>query len=800
MPTAADVARTTMESTISRSLIEAARQKAAASPGRFVGVVLSRSAAPSWRAFAFATAETLADWYDDWVGTPHLYQYLGTFDKDSEDWQEGRAIAQATPASVTVGESLGPEDVTDAIAFGIAKLMHTPLGELKAAADAHRARVGAEAALSMDELVKLLLDQDTRWAEIIDHGRATKNPDAKGALEWFRRDWRPVLRQVLERGPHLARDKQRVGIDEVLYHVHARIYPGARKVGLPDSSFLLPDITLDAEEAPMTNVSGGGGHHGGGGGGHHGGGRRRFGDEFLADAGPLDVLIEEDEDDAPAEVVGRGHGGGGRGRGGRGRFRRVFGGDGYWWGPYPYWYDPVVIVDETDDKKRRGHALVGKNSYDPWAGMEGDPPGYGMTLPGRSYPPTAAFVGAAAPQREGMVAELAPVLAPGTGGFSVELRLDRDRCLHATICVDGQCYRGAMDLSGPLAALEAKIAQGHRELHAREDAIQSAGQLIVGALLDEHVQVACAGWWHDLTSAASGAVRAVGRGAQQAVGTVGHTLKKLKGPIGIAAATAAGAAAAAIPVAGPVVAPMAAGLAKNLVDAAAGDHVDVKQAAQNALAQAQAAAQQDPHVAQALDVAQKAVAQTTAAYHIAETAKAAASGDQSALTQIQKLGSAAAQGDPAAQQAMNLAHAAADTAKQNLADAMQGMPDDLAQAVQSSGPYVGTGGPRSEIIGAEAGLAALQHQAANAAAEMPGRVIGVLRRPDGTWSLEQFASPDDADDWFGNATDVPTSFTYAAYFDKSDALWPRPLNEAVGHTRVSRVPSPAIQRGIAEAV
>ena len=97
-------------------------------------------------------------------------------------------------------------------------------------------------------------------------------------------------------------------------------------------------------------------------------------------------------------------------------------------------------------------------------------------------------------------------------------------------------------------------------------------------------------------------------------------------------------------------------------------------------------------------------------------------------------------------------------------------------------------------------LSALRRQAKVAAEGLPGQVIGVRRDGGHRWELKQFRSVDDADDWFGRVTHDPASFTYAAYFDKSDVLYPDPLNEKIGGARTRTLPAAPIPRGIAEAL
>lgn len=76
-----------------------------------------------------------------------------------------------------------------------------------------------------------------------------------------------------------------------------------------------------------------------------------------------------------------------------------------------------------------------------------------------------------------------------------------------------------------------------------------------------------------------------------------------------------------------------------------------------------------------------------------------------------------------------------------------------------------------------------------------GDVIGVIHTSnDGLWHTLAFREVDDADDWLGTATQDPATFTYAAYFDKSDVQWPYPVNEKIGGARDASQPSSPIFR------
>lgn len=102
-------------------------------------------------------------------------------------------------------------------------------------------------------------------------------------------------------------------------------------------------------------------------------------------------------------------------------------------------------------------------------------------------------------------------------------------------------------------------------------------------------------------------------------------------------------------------------------------------------------------------------------------------------------------------------------------------------------------GPRAagDIVGAYpwqttigTALDDVRTRAQSLATKRAGSVIGVIHTArDNLWHALAFHDVDDADDWFGAATQEPGAFTYAAYFDKDDILWPRPLNEKIGRPR-----------------
>jgi hypothetical protein len=148
--------------------------------------------------------------------------------------------------------------------------------------------------------------------------------------------------------------------------------------------------------------------------------------------------------------------------------------------------------------------------------------------------------------------------------------------------------------------------------------------------------------------------------------------------------------------------------------------------------------------------------------------------------------------------AAQIAHSAPLTSANKAAFAAQvAQARQRAQAMRTAGWVDMIGGaPWYEIVGAA--IDVLRKQAQAAAEEMPGRVVGILRDAQNQWKLKSFHDADDADDWFAHSTRNAASYTYAAYFDKDDPLFPHPLNEKIGGARASSVPGSPIPRVVAE--
>lgn len=400
----------------------------------------------------------------------------------------------------------------------------------------------------------------------------------------------------------------------------------------------------------------------------------------------------------------------------------------------------------------------------------GQPYGYGF---GRPYgvffgaePPADVTPPVVAPgpvlPRTGLTKELAPFVAPATGGISVKKHLDEKQILHVEICVDGKCHRTSMNLAPAIAMLMQKLATWHQEQHAPppppqtvvstvQSAVGAAEDMIVGALVARHIDTIAGSLLGDIAGAVKGAVGGIASG-------VSSTFKKLKGPIGAAAGIAAAAGAAAIPGIGPIAAPIAGKLANDLVQSVGGD-----ESAKKKVAQAQQQAKTDPAVALALEQATKAVANSTAAYHIKDTAKQAARGDAQAQQQIVKVADDAQKGDPAAKAVADL-----------VANAMKSeWGAKLWEGVTGRGPGTVSGqwydvvGQWYEMVGAV--LDDTREKARAHAITKPGSAAGVLIDVEGKLHGRGFRNLDDAIDWLQHITRNRGSFTYAAAYEKDSS-------------------------------
>lgn len=405
-------------------------------------------------------------------------------------------------------------------------------------------------------------------------------------------------------------------------------------------------------------------------------------------------------------------------------------------------------------------------------GAEAPPPGV-VVAPPPGTPPVAPIVvpvppgGAVAtadPGRTGLLAEIAPVVAPATGEIAVRKELDAKQVLHVELCVDGKCYRTSMDLAPAIELVMKKLSQWHDAAHAPppqpttvvqsvEKAIGAATDSMVGVMVGHHVAVMTSGWLSDIGGAIGGTLRKL----QPVISTVATGVATAYG------GPAAGAAAAKL-------APMITNLQANALDPK-GDPKR-KAAAAAALQRVNAVAATNPTAAQALAAANQAVKNTTVAYHVKDTAERAAVGDTTAQTDISNLVQAAEAGDPAAKSTFEILSQtfAQEMMKSEAGAKLWEQITGRGPATVSSIPTTASGwydiavGQWHDVVGAA--LDDFREKARAHAVTKPGSAAGVLITVDGRLHGRGFRNLDDAIDWLQHITRERASFTYAAAYEK----------------------------------
>ncbi len=106
------------------------------------------------------------------------------------------------------------------------------------------------------------------------------------------------------------------------------------------------------------------------------------------------------------------------------------------------------------------------------------------------------------------LAELANVIAPGCRGIDIHLEVGEGGQLHAEVCIDGSKYRGTAEIA-PLLEAVARAPENagnpDQGAAAMAEAVDVAGTILAGALVEQHERVISGGWW----GAIKGAVNAV---------------------------------------------------------------------------------------------------------------------------------------------------------------------------------------------------------------------------------------------------------------------------------------------------
>jgi hypothetical protein len=98
------------------------------------------------------------------------------------------------------------------------------------------------------ELTRLISAQDDRWARILTYAQSTKHPLAPQGIAFFKRTWRPAMGEYYETVAaryDAAAKAPAIVVKYVLDKMADVVYPAARRVGLSDASFLIPDITIE---------------------------------------------------------------------------------------------------------------------------------------------------------------------------------------------------------------------------------------------------------------------------------------------------------------------------------------------------------------------------------------------------------------------------------------------------------------------------------------------------------------------------------------------------------------------------
>ena len=103
-------------------------------------------------------------------------------------------------------------------------------------------------AMTILEMTRLWSAQNDRWGSILTYAQSTRHPSAAVGLAFFKGPWRRAMsdyfQNVAGRYDAQAKAPMRV-VRSVLDKMAYEIYPAARRAGLPDESFLFPDITTE---------------------------------------------------------------------------------------------------------------------------------------------------------------------------------------------------------------------------------------------------------------------------------------------------------------------------------------------------------------------------------------------------------------------------------------------------------------------------------------------------------------------------------------------------------------------------
>jgi hypothetical protein len=173
----------------------------------------------------------------DEQGYPYSVAHEQGFDRIPEgEWRQARGDLRSP---------IGSADSFQIMADEARLTMHTDYPEMAAP---NISGVAESPSLkTIVDVTRLFLEQDFRWSQMLARGEAVRNPVAPKVRVFLKGAWEGTLHHWMDvagrRDPAEALSESMRG--EVLFDFNHRIYPAARAVGLPETSFMFPDIELE---------------------------------------------------------------------------------------------------------------------------------------------------------------------------------------------------------------------------------------------------------------------------------------------------------------------------------------------------------------------------------------------------------------------------------------------------------------------------------------------------------------------------------------------------------------------------
>jgi hypothetical protein len=327
---------------------------------------------------------------------------------------------------------------------------------------------------------------------------------------------------------------------------------------------------------------------------------------------------------------------------------------------------------------------------------------------GAEVPPPTVPRGAE--PRRGLLAEVAPHVAPAMGPISVKKTFDERQILNVEICVDDKCYRTSMNLGPAITLVMEKLAQGHKDqpslitqhpaqgqqqtpvmmdvVGAVDAAIAAAGDAMADTLVCHHVNVMTGSFFDDVGSAIGGTLRELapvimwtgGQGGAvttsagwysapmvgsfwDAVGNAVLTVTGTKATNqfihdhGLEPYVKFASQAVATFYGGPAAGAAASAISPMVMKLGVKDKAKAAAAQQDVQGVTALAQQHSPQMAQAVDVAKGSIKGVSTAYHINHLLKLAKGGDARAQRALARLQSLASSGNLNAQRALQVVNA-----------------------------------------------------------------------------------------------------------------------------------------------